>query len=71
MPRAAGKISTHGEEVLFITRYLVSNVVEGRREGIADSFIDLLWKTFKLLNTEVTDWWIIKWPAKSYNNKKV
>ncbi len=71
MHRAAGKIATHGEMVLFMTRYLFSKVVGGRREGIADSLIDLSWKRFKSVNAEVTDRWIIKWPGKSDNNKKV
>jgi hypothetical protein len=71
MPRALNAIPTYSEEGLCITIYLVSKVVGGRSEGIADSLIDLSWKTFKSVNAEVTDWWILKFPEKSDKNKKV
>jgi hypothetical protein len=70
---ALDSIPTYGEEGLFITRYLVSKVVRGRRDGSADSSIDLSWKTFKAVNAEVTERWITKWPGrrKKDRNKKV
>jgi hypothetical protein len=71
MPRAVDAIPTYGEEGLFVTRYLVSKVVGGRREGIADPLIDLSWRTFKIANNEVVDRWITKWPAKADKFKKV
>jgi hypothetical protein len=71
MPRAKDSISAYGEEGLFITRYLVSQLVGGRREGIADSLVDLSWKAFKLSNADVAERWIVKWPGKTDRNKKV
>jgi hypothetical protein len=71
MPRAVNAIPTYGEEGLCIPRYLVSKVVGGRSEGIVDSLINLLWKTFKSVNAEVTDQWINKFPGKLDRNKKV
>jgi hypothetical protein len=72
MTRALDLILTYGEEGLFITRYLVSKVVGGRRDSIADSLIDLSWNTFKAVNAEVTERWITKWPGRTKDrNKKV
>ena len=64
-------IPTYGEEGLVVTRYLVSQIVGGRRSNIDDSLVDLSWKTFKVKNTAVVDRWIRKYPGGTDRNKKV
>ncbi len=72
MPRAVNAIPTCGEEGLFVTRYyLVSKLLGGRSEGIADISIDVSWKTFKVGNTEVVERWLAKWLGRTDKNKKV
>ncbi len=60
MPRAVNAIPTCGEEGLFVTRYLVSKLLGGWSEGIADISIDVSWKTFKAGKTEVVERWLAK-----------
>jgi Na+-transporting NADH:ubiquinone oxidoreductase subunit NqrC len=64
-------IPTYGEEGLFVTRYLVSQIAGGRSNNIEDSLVDLSWKTFKAKNKTVADRWTAKNPSTIDKNKKV
>ena len=71
MPGSKDSIPAYGEEGLFVTRYLVSQIVGGRRDQIEDNLVDLSWKLFKASNASVVERWITKWPGKTDKNKKV
>jgi hypothetical protein len=71
MPGSKDSIPPYGEEGLLVTRYLVSQIVEGRANQIEDKLVDLTWKTFRNGNKDVVAGWITKWPGKTDKNKKV
>jgi hypothetical protein len=71
MPASKDSIPTYGEEGLFITRYLVSQIVGGRSNNIADTEVDLDWVTFKNTNKDLFERWISKYPGKTDRFKKV